>query len=362
MSWLKPLEVAAKLLLAVVAAALLWRPGRRAGARARLASARKVLVVRIDNRVGEALLTTPAFEALKARPNPPRVYALVHAKAARVLEGHPALDGVIAFERRGLFAGPLAPGIAALRAQGFDAVVNCASWAEASVTAALVSRLAGPRAAVVGPLVFPSGWLCDVPVEPLPGTRSEVLQRRHLVSPLAPEAGPARMSFRPPRQSEAVKALLAGLPRPFAVVNPGGRLGFRRVPAAVFAAAARALGQRGIATLVTWGPQEDALAQQVVAGAPHARLAPATDLDELACLLRAARLSVVNNTGPMHLSVAVGTPTLSLFLKMEVARWSHGAPPHALVDLTPLAERPQEMERAVTEAVDSMVASLQKVA
>jgi hypothetical protein len=36
----------------------------------------------------------------------------------------------------------------------------------------------------------------------------------------------------------------------------------------------------------------------------------------------------------MHLAVAVGTPTLALFLKMELARWGHDHPPHRMVDLT----------------------------
>lgn len=355
MTWLKPLEVAAKLLLAVVASLLLWRPGRKARAKSLLAAPKRVLVVRLDNRVGEALLTTPVFAALKKRPNPPEVYALVHAKAARVLEGHPHLDGVLAFDRRGLALGALAPGIRALRRQQFDAVVSCATWSEPSVTAALVSRLVAPRSALVGPSMFPSGWVCDVAVPPRADTRSEAEQRLHLASPLSLPPGPARLSFRPPRATPAVEAFAAGLKRPFAVVNPGGRLDFRRVPPPVFAAAARALSEAGVQPVVTWGPGEEAMAGEVLRGAPGAAKAPPTNLDELAFLMKGSKLVVCNNTGPMHLSVAVGAPTLSLFLKMEVARWSHDYPPHALVDLTPLVGDVAAMERAAAEALRKML-------
>lgn len=67
---LKALERIAKTLLAGFAAAALWRPGRRARAIQRLALARRVLLLRIDARVGEALLTTPLVRALAmARPD-----------------------------------------------------------------------------------------------------------------------------------------------------------------------------------------------------------------------------------------------------------------------------------------------------
>jgi heptosyltransferase III len=356
-TFLKPLEVVAKLLLAAVSALLLWRPGRKARANALLAGAKKVLVVRIDNRVGEALITTPVFSALKLKPNPPKVYALVHQKCARVLEGHPHLDGVIALDRRMLALGAWAPGIRALRELGFDAVVNCASWSEASVTAALVARLAAPNAVLIGPDVFPSSWLCDVVVPPLPSVRSEQEQRRNIASPLGLAPGPARQSFRHPRGTPAIAAYLPRLRPPFAVLNPGGRLGFRRVPPSVFAGAARELMREGVQPLVVWGPGEEAMADEVVAAAPGALKAPPTNLDELAVLMQQSQLTVTNNTGPMHLSAALAVPTLTLFLKMEVARWGHDYPPHAIVDLTPYADQPGAMEQAAVEGIQRMLKS-----
>ena len=88
-----------------------------------------------------------------------------------------------------------------------------------------------------------------------------------------------------------------------------------------------------------------------MARAPGARLAPATDLDGLAALLAAAGCTVSNNSGPMHLSVAVGAPTLAFFLRMDPARWGYLEPPHAVLDLTPVIGEParaaEETERAV---------------
>ncbi len=50
----------------------------------------------------------------------------------------------------------------------------------------------------------------------------------------------------------------------------------------------------------------------MAASAGEAMMAPATTLVELAALLHEARLFVGNDTGPMHLSVAVGTPSIVL--------------------------------------------------
>jgi ADP-heptose:LPS heptosyltransferase len=360
MPWYKRLEVWAKLALAIVASALLWRPGRKRPAGSLLPPPRKVLLVRPDNRVGEALLTTPLLRTLKSALQPaPVVHVLVHSKVARALEGHPDADAVIAFDRRRLWLGALAPGIRALRRERYDVVVDCANWSAPSVTSAIVSRLAGPRAVVVGPHVWPVRYLTSISVPALPDSRREATQRAHLLAPLAGARIVDSLSFREPRVSSEFRAYLeAGAGTPRAVVNPGGRLGWRRIPPEAFAAAARALLASGRVPIVTWGPGEEELARTVIAGAPGAQLAPRTNLDELAALMRAAGLTVCNNTGPMHLSVAMGVPTLGLFLRMDMERWGHPNAPHRMVDLTPVVEAGSGLEERLFEEVRSFAATV----
>ncbi|MCA2980047.1 MAG: glycosyltransferase family 9 protein [Myxococcaceae bacterium] len=304
-----------------------WRPWRSGRARL-LATAERVVVVRIDHRIGEALLTTPLVAALEKTHE---VHLVVHPKCARVLEGLPGLAGLHPFERAWLW-NPFSPRLRALRALCRDAVVvNAASWVEYSGTPALVARVLGAFGCVVGPPLGPARLLCDVPVPPRPDTAREVEQRLNYLSPLV-HAPAGAMRFRAPRATPAVEALVAQHPA-FAVVNPGGRLGERRVPTPVFAQAARHLAARGVVPVVTWGPGEEALADEVVA-ASGAVLAPPTSLDELAFLMSRAQLVLCNNTGPMHLSVAVGAKTVALFWQMPAAQWGHPQPPHVMVELT----------------------------
>src|SRR5262249_31757295 len=63
-----------------------------------------------------------------------------------------------------------------------------------------------------------------------------------------------------------------------------------------------------------WGPDEVHMARQIRDGmTARAILAPPTDLDELAAVLRRTTLLVANDTGPLHLAAALGTPTLGLY-------------------------------------------------
>jgi ADP-heptose:LPS heptosyltransferase len=354
-AWNKRLEGTGKRGLARLAGLALRRP-----APALPADLRRALLVRIDDRVGEALLTTALAVALKQLRPAPAVEVLVHRKTARVLEGHPAVDGLLVLDRTMLGLGPLAPGIREARSAGpWDVVVDCGNWEVPGVTSALVSRLVAGGARVVGPAVAPTGPLHDVPVAARVDTRNELAQRLHLLSPLL--SPPALLpSFRTPRIADSLRPFLERVrAAPHAVLVPGGRLGWRRIPPALFAVAARALAGLGRTVIVAWGPGEEELARNAVAGAPGARLAPATDLDGLAALLAAAGCTVTNNSGPMHLSVAVGAPTLALFLKMDPERWGYREPPHAVLDLTPVIGDQTRAAENVERAVQAFVRGAQ---
>src|SRR5215472_5688187 len=164
MTVLKPLERGAKTLLAIAAVLLLWRPGRRG--RSASARAPKILLVRIDDRLGDVLLITPLLRILKEANIGARVDVLLHRHRTSILSGHPDVDRVIPFESRRLFLGPLAPGIRALRGERYDAVVDCTNWTDPSVRSAIVARLIGASSLVIGPAAFPVARLYSNAVAP----------------------------------------------------------------------------------------------------------------------------------------------------------------------------------------------------
>jgi len=105
--------------------------------------------------------------------------------------------------------------------------------------------------------------------------------------------------------------------KPFAVINPGATWLTKRWPAERLGEVAKGLiERRGLPLIVTWAGKDEQLAAEEivkVAKHPEVRIAPGTNLRELAALFSYARLFVGNDTGPLHLAVALGVPCVSVF-------------------------------------------------
>ena len=285
---------------------------------------RRILVVRTDDRVGNALLTIPLGLALRESLPGSQVDLLLAARRAHLAEGLGL--GIVPFEKTDAFRHPLRffAFLRALRAR-YDVVVDAAHWHAFSLTSALLSRWAA-RAWVVGSRRGPDriySAAVDLPPADVSEVEAKLLLLRGLDLPV-----PTSAALRT-RAGEDLSQWASGvLPGETALLNPGARKPDHRWPAERFAALARGLyADRGLRSVVTFGPGEDDLARVVVeAAGPAATLAPPTDLSHLAALLRRAALAVVNDTGPMHLAAACGTPTLAILHAPEGERFAHRSP------------------------------------
>jgi heptosyltransferase-2 len=120
--------------------------------------------------------------------------------------------------------------------------------------------------------------------------------------------------LRPPREEVDRWRSRLGEGRPVVGFFPGSNAPARRWAPGRFAEVARALAGRDVRTVVMGGEGEREITAQVVSGAPGALDAGgATGLPGLAALLSVCDLVVTNDTGPMHLAGAVGTPTVTLW-------------------------------------------------
>jgi heptosyltransferase I len=89
------------------------------------------------------------------------------------------------------------------------------------------------------------------------------------------------------------------------VLLPGAGRANKLWPVARFRELARRIGPRALAV---WGPGERALAEAI-----GARVAPQTNLRQLAWLLQQARVVIGGDTGPLHLADALGTRVVGLY-------------------------------------------------
>ena len=116
-------------------------------------------------------------------------------------------------------------------------------------------------------------------------------------------------------------------------LNPGAATAYRRWHAANFAALGDQLhATYGAHIIITTGPQEGELAAQVSELMAHSPVIvnQATPM-QLAALLQRCNLYISNDTGPMHLSTAVKTPTVALFGASNLIQWSPPWDKHAVV-------------------------------
>ena len=116
-------------------------------------------------------------------------------------------------------------------------------------------------------------------------------------------------------------------------LNPGAATAYRRWHVANFADLGDRLHEKyGAHIIITTGPREGELADQVAELMSHSPVIvnQATPM-QLAALLQRCDLYISNDTGPMHLSTAVKTPTVALFGASNLIQWAPPWDRHAVV-------------------------------
>lgn len=282
----------------------------------------RLLLVRLS-AIGDIVHTLPVAAALAAAR-----YEVVWAAqpAGRpLLEGNPAIASCLAVpSSRPFRPGAISRAISQLRAVRADTALDLqglwksAFWARASGAGRCIGWGGPARREPLSALLLterrelPAGvvHVIDKNLALLAALGLDAIGRRDFPLP----------SF--DRQAARVDHELAalGLERPV-LVHPGGGWSSKLWPPESYGELASRLARRGIATLVSWGPGEETLAERVVAASSGTAVAgfEATLLD-FAALARRARAIVAADTGPLHLACAVGTPAVALFGPTDPAR------------------------------------------
>ena len=276
----------------------------------------RILIVRLS-AIGDVVQSMPIACALRDRfPKATLVWA-VEQRAASLLEGHRALDRVVALPRGWLKSPATLRRLRReLKAMRFDLALE----AQGLTKAAILARLSGARRRIG----FGRPWGRElsrwINTETVDTTSVHVVDRNmELLRPLGIDAPEVRFDVPElPADAAAAEALIErlGLQDGFAIINSGAGWPSKLWPNDRYAAVARHLADAwSLPSLVAWGsPAERAAAEQIVATAGNAaQVAPPTTLTVLGALARRARLFLGSDTGPLHLAAAVGTPCVGLY-------------------------------------------------
>ena len=121
--------------------------------------------------------------------------------------------------------------------------------------------------------------------------------------------------------------------RPNVTLSPGAVGAGKAWPVAYYAELARALAADGASIWVLGGPSEKSAAMQIaeVAG-DHVRDLTGNDLRNAILALAAADVSLTNDSGLMHISAAIGTPTVAIFGPTSPWHWKPLNPVAAILE------------------------------
>jgi ADP-heptose:LPS heptosyltransferase len=149
-------------------------------------------------------------------------------------------------------------------------------------------------------------------------------------------------------------AQTAGVEGGYAVINPGAGWRSKIWPAERYGAVADYLGRyHGLPSLVVWaGGDERTMAAQIVdCSGGYAQLAPPTSLLQLAAVLHQATLCIGSDTGPLHLAVAVGTLSVSLYGTTSPERNGPYGPDHSTLRSDPVETLHRKRKTATNDLI-----------
>jgi heptosyltransferase-2 len=120
---------------------------------------------------------------------------------------------------------------------------------------------------------------------------------------------------------------------PVVTLSPGAVGAGKAWPAHHYGELARALTKAGASVWVLGGPNETPIARQIAeAGGPRVRDLTSNDLRNAILALAAADVSVSNDSGLMHVSAAIGTPTVAIFGPTSPWHWKPLNPIAAILE------------------------------
>jgi lipopolysaccharide heptosyltransferase I len=289
----------------------------------------RVLIVRLG-ALGDVVHAIPAAAALHRAYPAARIDWLVSAKHGEILELVTVIDRrLLINDRSGASTGMSLPAaIRELRRSRYDVALDLQGLLKSALLArasgaARVAGFAAPFARErFAPLLYTDTY------DPGAGGLHDPRQSRHVVAlnlGLLSVVGVNAPAVEFPIKdvaSEAARTVQRQTGGRYALLNPGAAWPNKRWPPARLAEVAVALSARhGLRSVVLWGPGEEALAAEVVAGAGGAALrSPRTGVADLVALARGAALMVSGDTGPLHVAAAVGTPLVGIYGPTRPAR------------------------------------------
>jgi heptosyltransferase-2 len=116
-------------------------------------------------------------------------------------------------------------------------------------------------------------------------------------------------------------------------IQPGARFGAKQIPIATTIEIANALSRDGHRICLLGGKEEEGFADELIAGMTDkpVNLVGKTGIRDSLGTLANLNLMIGSDTGLMHMSAAVGCPSITVFGPTPLEKWGHRYPPHQAI-------------------------------
>jgi heptosyltransferase-1 len=296
-----------------------------------------ILIVKLS-AIGDVIHALPVARALKTAFPKCRLTWVVEKPALELVTDHPYIDEVILFEKSRCRSLPglvqyLPSFVRDLRERGFDLALDL----QGLLKSGLIAFLCGaPKRLVYCHARELSDHLsCKVCG---PSQHGHIVEQyldvvRALDRPVTTVDFGIKFSETEIKSTMAILTAHGWRKEPYVALVPGANWLNKRWPPKFFGQLAKRLYGQGIYSLITGGPDDGVLAEAIrgAAEVPVFDFTGQTSLKQLAYILKKARVTVGGDTGPMHLSVAVGTPTVALLGPTDTNRNGPYGPGHQAI-------------------------------
>lgn len=278
---------------------------------------KRILIVNV-NWIGDVLFSTPFIRAIREAYPGSHIACLLHPRCAEILQDNPCVNEIIVYDEEGVHRGLFGKLklIFLLRSKKFDT----AFLLHRSFTKALIAKLSGARGIIGYPTKNRAFLLTGSVEEP-----DEAIHKVEYFLNIARYAGinPKSASYEffitDPDRNYAKQLLnMNGIQEKDTVVVlcPGGNWDPKRWPKERFAALADLLVEKfGAKIVISGGRKEYSLADEIgkLMKYKSVNICSRTTLKQLAAVFERVSLVIANDTGTMHLAVAMKARVIALF-------------------------------------------------
>ena len=274
---------------------------------------KKILLITLSN-IGDVVLTTPVLQHLLNRPDQPAVSVMVGPKAAELFQNDPALQEIIVYDKHAGWIEKLKV-VRKLRTKHFNEIVD-------------LRRTLFPLLILGWKGLLWRSWFRRV-------QRKQHAVLAHLHRAFGQKGEMQFRIFIPEQAEQRAEELLRENKEPFVAVAPGAASDLKRWPLERFSRIIRRLQKEFDAGVILVGGDADrelvAPLRENIPGIVD--LTGNTSLTELAAVIKRSMLLLTNDSGPMHIAAAVGTPVVAIFGPSDHRRYGPLGQFHKVVRL-----------------------------